>query len=533
MIKDFYKIGDSTDLNPHLVTAIVILIGISFLILPFFFPVFWGANDDYKYHLILSGLFTGEPSPYTVFLGYSYSSFVSWIYEFSPQIPWYPLFHELLSVLAVCLLSKELLSSKYDNRLKIVLLLFLLATHLSLSFWLYNTKLALELGFVSLILIANHQDFKSICLAYILFFIGLEVRFSAVFIPFMIAFPICFIGRSLFCLDSMRKCLFLVGLILVAVVSNTITSNAYNSSRDWVDYIHYNQQRGYLADNKNAMAALDIINSPIKKLDYEMLIECRDNDGQINNTEDLVSYSAYVVSLGRQTISQNMVTYWGEYCNEHFGVTFLLFILTILFSITHRNWDAILWLIIATSFFIIANAYMMSVSVAKVRVVLGVHYAFACVIVLLANRVIPKFYRVAIPCTAFFIYQNLYDSYVQMKLNYLDMQEYSYAESVVRESGQKKMMVLNYVKPSVFDVERSIVSQSTVRGGWLTNSPLSAKYYKGYESYIDGLPIFVSLNNMKLIYKIQKIIKLNSGIDTSIDVLSKNEKFQVIRLRKI
>lgn len=90
-------------------------------------PPNWYTNDDFRMMTIVSGAYSGTPSPDIVFMRYPIGLFLSGLYRITTDIPWYGIFTMLCMFVPSCVFCYYIIKKTYEkNRVFLGILLYLL-----------------------------------------------------------------------------------------------------------------------------------------------------------------------------------------------------------------------------------------------------------------------------------------------------------------------------------------------------------------------------------------------------------------------
>ena len=90
-------------------------------------PPNWYTNDDFRMMTIVSGAYSGTPSPDIVFMRYPIGLLLSGLYRITANIPWYGLFTMLCMFIPSCVFCYYLVKNAYEkNRIFLGIFLYLM-----------------------------------------------------------------------------------------------------------------------------------------------------------------------------------------------------------------------------------------------------------------------------------------------------------------------------------------------------------------------------------------------------------------------
>ena len=508
-----------------------------FLLLPLSGMVVYSTSDDYMYLLITSGAYTGTPSPYTVVEGYLYSSFIAFLYRLTNQLEWYSIVQHLLSVLSFVIISWQLLKSKIEPFLVYIFFSVFFVVQLNLLLSPQNTLCAAELSLASLVILLNCRgNIPKEFLALLLFLIGAEIRFQAVFIPFIVLFPLIIYSqekRSFFSKESFHTVIILICMVIGAFSCRAYTGFIYNSDNDWSYYYKYSNVKGYLNDNSNAINAIKLFHDDNKKKEYELILNYRVNDGNIVTADDLEKCANYLKDSYSESILSNIVPYILMIIKMDGLWAFAFCVLLACEMIRKQHYKLLMILLWGILAVLSACLVMASMSFAKERTVLPLLAALYFMMIWCSAEIYKRYFRYLLISFSLIVIIN-WGNRVRWTCYYNPISVTAFEEinAFLSDVPTKKLLVHSgpTVRGDAFHYSQSPMAQKLVRSGWLTNSPITKVHYTGFLSYIQGLPYIYAKSQVEFIEKTQSLIKSYYGIDTERVVILENEDFAVEKL---
>lgn len=159
------------------------------------------VSDDFIMEMIVSGAYTGSPSPFIMFMHPIIGIVLSILYTFIATINWYFIFQITVIFTSLCILSYTFLKYRKDNLSILLFMIFLLFLSNDLYLLVQFTKtatLSLCAGCIlmlSNILDRNTMNKKEIALGILLFCVGYMIRNKSIYIVlFFSVLPILFHG---------------------------------------------------------------------------------------------------------------------------------------------------------------------------------------------------------------------------------------------------------------------------------------------------------------------------------------------------
>ena len=78
-------------------------------------PPSWYTNDDFRMMTIVSGAYSGTPSPDIVFMRYPIGLLLSGLYRITTSVPWYGLFTMLCMFFPSCVFCYYIVKKAYEK----------------------------------------------------------------------------------------------------------------------------------------------------------------------------------------------------------------------------------------------------------------------------------------------------------------------------------------------------------------------------------------------------------------------------------
>lgn len=218
-----------------------------FFIAALFFDFYYDLNDDVLLKDIVSGAYSGRPDAHSIQMLYPVSFAISLLYRIFPVFPWQGLF--LCACHGTCfyLIAKRSLSFMEKAWSKIFLLVTEGALIFTLFLWellivQYTVTAALLAACACFLVFTSSKDegcsfIEKYGMAIVLVILGFNIRSEMVLLmsPF-----IAFIGivkwseeRELFKMETLKKYLGLVGVILAGMSLSLLIDAAAYSGVDW------------------------------------------------------------------------------------------------------------------------------------------------------------------------------------------------------------------------------------------------------------------------------------------------------------
>ncbi len=235
-----------------------LIINLLFFITFFMFgSIKYEVSDDFIMQMIVSGGYTGVPSPEIVFMNIAIGYVLSFLYSICHTINWYFWFQVLISFISLWMITYCILK-KYNNfYFKTVVFCFLCFFSNDIYLLMQFTKTA-TLTIIASFLLYFFNIFeekinkKEIALASCLFFIGICIRYRSLYIclPFygILWLVLCFNNRDKIKTIFKRSILVLMACSLCIIVNRTNTAIYKNMNPEYKEYVEYNDVRSSIVD---------------------------------------------------------------------------------------------------------------------------------------------------------------------------------------------------------------------------------------------------------------------------------------------
>lgn len=367
-----------------------------------------------------------------------------------------------------------------------------------------------------------------------LFIIGFEIRAESALLIFAIGTPFLLYPYSFFNKAYYSKKLHLLAFLLLCLGLHFLDELPYNNE-EWSQYTSYNHARGWLSDNPLDSMAINILDNDVQKKEYSLLCEYRVNDGTILSAGDLERCATFLKYHWKDCFLQNGNDYLRSTILLGILVpAFYLFLLSLYLFFSKRV--KLLFTCWSSFFlFIMSLLYMMTMCKPKERVLIPsiILLIFIYLYTFYANRIEVNKYVIILPLVLFsFLYSKKTLDFSSYTYSYL--RDFEEVECIMNKVPFDKILVHNGVpiNTNVFNCSQSALGQKLVRAGWLINSPHTKKYYKGFLSYLDGLPMIVNNDNFDRINTIQELLDKHYKIKTERECIEESEHYSVILLKK-
>lgn len=504
-------------------------------IIPFIFDVYYTTPDDPRYIALVSGAYTGTPEKELVYEGVILGFFETKLYSLVPDLEWYSIVYYFCTLFAFSAILWQVLICNFTKWKRISVISLVLITQIYLSLTPQFTTLATQLSFASFILLySKNGGRKRFALSFLLFFFATQVRFAAAFIPYMIAWPLFLKDMNLKSLMWWKEKLWLIGIILIAVLSLGADKYAY-SSEEWKTFNYINDARGYMADNPMAVTYYSEIKNEEDRLAFDLYYRYRIFDLNILTPEKLDRYKQVFKARVFDTIRFNGRDYLKKYWDMGGWMVVLLSLWIFYEFIRQRRWFAIFFLGASIGMFVLANLNMMSMSYAKERVMLCSYVALLFTLLCFVSVYSRNSRVIIIAVCAISSIQYIRKDYECIRETTTPRPIIAETEMMIEKVKDSKVMlpVPTHLTPEAFHTSKSPIYTNSIIQGWMHFYPKADLRCQPFTAFTDGLPILVRKNAMEQLDIIQKLLKLHYNIDSRQDILDESEKYYLVKIVRL
>lgn len=509
-------------------TAVVI-----FIICIKFLTIDYEVNDDYVYCRIMSGSYSGEPSAMSVYEGYLFGLFVSWLYSLIPNfVEWYIIVFHTLYIFAYIVITNKLLTSKTSDLIKYISAVTFSIIQLYLLICPQFTILAGELALAAGVCLIGRPSKSDILLSIIFVFLSSQIRIQSLLMVIVAMMPLLFFPIKLKGKAYWTKPAFLFGAIILALAINHASNRVYTKDADWKYYTDYNKPRGIIEQNSLKFEAAEIITDSIKKKEYLNLCKTRLIDGHYLSIDEMNECAEYLQSSHQTFLKNNLLPYLYTLNSYGFYLVAIGFLYLLVVAIRRKDWNTILIIILTGAIFLLELGYCMITSWVKGRIIICLmmylySVAAVCTYKTLRGR---QLMTCVIAVSAILSYTFLAKSYHWEKRINDRLKSTEKVNEVMASLQYQKMFVIG-IPPyaEAYHVCSTPLTNKTILHGWLNNNPLHKNYYQGYESLVDRIPVVISHNAYENISDIRKALS-QKGIATEENTLYSDADFRVVLL---
>ena len=503
--------------------------------IPFFFDVYFTTSDDPRFIALVSGAYTGTPEKELIYEGVILGFFETKLYSLAPDFEWYSIVYYFCTLFAFAAILWQVLICDFSKWKRIAVISIVLITQIYLSLTPQFTTLATQLSFASFILLfSKHGGRKRSTLGLLLFFFATQFRIAAALLPYMITWPLFLKDMDLRSSMWWKEKLWLIGIILVVLVSYGADKYTYRSE-GWKTFNDINDARGYMADNPMAVSYSSEIKNEKDRLAFDLYYRYRIFDLNILTPEKLEEYQQIFKQRTFDTIRFNGRNYLKTYWNMGVGMIVLL-CMWLFYELVHRHcWFVLFLCVTSISMFSLANLNMMSTSFAKERVMLCSYVTLLFVILYLLSAYSRySQYVVIVVCIVSSI-QYIYKDYECIKDTIRPRPIIAETESMIEKVKESKVMLPlpSNVTPEVFHTSKSPIYKNSIIHGGMHFYPKVDKRYLPFTAFVDGLPLLVRKNFVEQLDIIQKLLEMHYGIKSQQRIVDQSENYYLVKIEKI
>lgn len=516
----------------NLIIALCICI---FVLVIKFLNIDYQDNDDYVYTTILSGVYSGTPSPLTVYEGYYFGLLVTSLYELLPRIEWYACVMHFLYIVSFAIIASKLLKSNVATVVKYASLVALVSFQVYLLLSPQFTILAGELALAASVLLVNAPRKREYLMAVLLIFASSQIRVSAMLMVIVPLMPLLFLPLRMKEKSWYTKPAVYFAAILVSLAVNVITNKiAYSQDEDWDFYMAYNTPRGVIEQSLQKESAVNLFKDSLKIQEYKLMCKFGLIDGHIISIDEMNACADYVKSKGSSLFVQNMMPYYYGLRNQGFGVVGICILLLICISVKRRKTADLFLLSTTFVLFLIELIYCMNTSFAKERIIICLMFFMFTATAICAYRLLSR-KELQYACLVVSLF---FSAYYIRKSYYWEIEVNDRLESTVEvnsllstipDSKVHMLGIPGYAE--IYHISKTPCRMKCIGKGWLNNNPLHKEFYSGYSTLVNGVPIIKpqGAKNDNIDCIINALFK-HYQISVTTEVIAKSDNYEVVRL---
>jgi len=413
-------------------------------------------------------------------------------------------------------------------------MLTIVQCHLSLT--PQFTTLATELAFASVTtLLLYKNDKKKLLWGILLFFLSIECRFQAAFIPYLICAPLFLIQLYQDYQLKRKQTLHIAcGLLLMVIISLSAKCITYHGDI-WNQFNEYNSARGYLADQPMAQWHASTLHNEEDSLAYELFYKYRIFDMNILTPQKLTAYKQHYEEESFKSAKFNSHAYI-EYYKKIGGVIILILIISTYILLGYqKQWKKIITLTLCCIIFGITNLYMASLCFPKERTLLCniSTLTFATLWITRKHKLFISHmvFIISLFYTVYFSKITYYD-YINTITSHNDIIE---VENMLNKYNGDRVMipVPTALTPEAFHTNKSPVGRKGIIQGWMHIPPIAEKKYQPFTTFTEnGTPILVKNTSSEQIDIIRKLLQIHYRQRTFVQTIKSSQNYQLIQIKK-
>jgi len=321
--------------------------GAVLFIFAFASPFIFETNDDTKMMMLVSGIFSGEPEDYAVFIHPLLSLFLSKLYTLNAEFPWYPLTWFAFVFLAYVAWVKAVCANIVSIPNLLLLIVVMICFLLQSLFYVQFTVVAGLLAFSGYVLLLSHfqgSQFRrsEAWFGSILCLLSLMVRKESFFM-FTIGFGLLFLVK--FGWKNAGKILLARKWLVVAAFLLLMFTPTYERFNGYQDYVTFNTARAKVLDHP-VLSYLPLDEESNPDLYYAKHWHFRDNPAvtvaTLKDWKKQLDKGLWTI----EHVRQSAAFFWYEITNNKY-ISFLgLIYLFILFMVGGKVREKIIFLVI-------------------------------------------------------------------------------------------------------------------------------------------------------------------------------------------
>ena len=456
----------------------IVFIFLTLFLVAFAKPIY-GTTDDYILNSWLNGSYTGINEKESIFVTSISSNVISSIYNFYPNISWYPIFLLLVTLASVMKLNQFILAKSNISKTLQYLNFVVLAAYLTWSiFGITYTATAIIAGVAGWVSIKDwltNERKQTLIIAFIFITLSIVIRPESFLGATLIIYPFILfkikINKS-----KIFQILLFSSLVLTVLLINRIIESS--SSSEMKDYRDWAKKVQMFAGRPRMEAATKVIGNPgWTSSEYNLFVDLAYFDKNNFNTKWInQGIEATDEISNRPSINlQKIKTITEEYIQSliFFGYIFMFIFLMIIYSIRKKKFRSII-LFLSLNFILIhifSGLFLHNVSRVTIPFLVALFFMLSQFVTLDFKKkyvFLPSF-LIAMLFAAFFIQQNNLNS------NKIKTAE-EYRNSIV--IGQKDKIVLIHGNQEYFQNSNPFLAVTKdpdpnvfMVGNWDTFSP--------------------------------------------------------------
>ncbi len=457
-------------------------------------------NDDILMALISSGEYSGETDFHLIFINVIYGAFLNGLYNLLPNFEWYSIVHIGLSIVATSVIANFIVKSGNTRAIKTIFLVLLYSIFIAITIQLQFTYTAGFVGIAGICLLFDKRPSKMF-FGMLLLLIASLIRFKAGLLVIMISGPLLLLD-----VDRLKDVFFSVRLryltfaLLLISLAKFIDYKVYSDHTDWNNYKKYNEVRGQINDNPNALQIRESLPLGVHVDDYNLLLTSFP-DG---NRMSLEVITAIRSQLKDVTILSKFVNIRNLLKPYYLVWLFILLLISVSFIRKKSSFKNFIPLLMY-GILLFGLSFVALEQTVKNRVFVIAVATYSLLIPLLISELELNPKKLRIVGLAFLSLIILLNFRTIIRYNGKTITEeyanqYKLVDAYLSSSPKKlspygTSLKIEYVNP--FNISEDFYSQQMYFGGWLSQVPFNKGNFDSFEFFINGNGMYIT----KLAYK--------------------------------
>lgn len=236
-----------------------------FALMALLLPIHFEENDDVIMCMIANGICSGTPDGHLVFINALYGWMLAGLYRLTKAVEWYSLSFCILHVLAMTGIACAILK---DGKMKLLFkvlfhaFMYVIWGRIIIGFQFTTTAgLLCFSGCLALLQPTRKWHISGVCAI----FVASLIRFHAAALV-----GVLFAPMLLAKLYKRELNVYVLVLVLLLVMIGHWADGLFYIQPDWANYKVYNQERGFINDNPNAMLIINNLPDGLDSKDFQL-----------------------------------------------------------------------------------------------------------------------------------------------------------------------------------------------------------------------------------------------------------------------
>lgn len=529
-------------MNRYNVAQTAILIGLTILLICIarYFGVAYSDNDDAVYAGILSGIYSGEPSTLTVYIGQIYGSAIAGLFKILPYqevgIDWYALVMHTLYILSFVVIEGRILFSRFT---KIVIACASLALTAIFVYLIVAPQFTVIAGVLALavvvLLLGSKVNIWRYAIAVIFFIIGSQIRLSAFLMVFVPLFPFVIYPMKWRNKSFRIKLIGCTALLGMMIIESRLEQNIYRADDQWKYFMEFNAPRGQIEQNSVNRQAASLFTDSIPRGQYELMCDFGIVDGRLISIDSLNKCADTLAANRTANLKVNYHSYIFAFTG--YGVWALALWLLWLLCLMWRRDRFLFWITAAACIVLVLEClYCASLSFVKDRLIVNITLTSLAICCMISCRILKSdelkyaSVMVAVLMTGVFIYKTYkWEANIDYRIA-----EAAEVNALLEKLPDEKVHILSAPRfAETYSVLKTPCTVKYIGKDWLNNIPLHAKWYSGYTSLVNGVAILKPTGNNENINLIINLLNNYYDIPVRCITIARSDNYEVVKIIKL